>query len=66
MKQTGVGLAAAVLIDATLVRAVLWTINHPDVWHLPVAECGWSPKRYERWTADSACSQLLDRGARAS
>lgn len=43
---------------------VLWTINHPDVWQLLVGHRGWSPKQYEQWTADLACSQLLkDHGA---
>jgi len=39
---------------------ILWTINHPDVWHLLVGQRGWSPKQYEQWSADTACSQLLE------
>lgn len=38
---------------------ILWTLNHPDVWHLLVGARGWSAGRYERWFADTACSQLL-------
>jgi len=38
---------------------ILWTLNHPDVWHLLVDERGWSPAAYERWFADAACAQLL-------
>jgi hypothetical protein len=38
---------------------ILWAINHPDVWHLLVGQRGWSPKQYEQWVADAACSQLL-------
>jgi AcrR family transcriptional regulator len=38
---------------------ILWTINHPSVWHLLVGERGWTPKQYEQWTADLACSELL-------
>jgi AcrR family transcriptional regulator len=38
---------------------VLWTLNHPDVWLLLVGERGWTPARYERWFADTACAQLL-------
>ena len=38
---------------------ILWTINHPDVWHLLVAERGWTPEAYERWCFECACSQLL-------
>ncbi len=39
----------------------LWTLNHPDLWHLLVAERGWTPEEYERWCADAACAQLLGR-----
>ncbi|HEX3329054.1 MAG TPA: TetR family transcriptional regulator [Gaiellales bacterium] len=38
---------------------ILWTLNHPDVWHLLVGARGWSASRYERWFADAACSELL-------
>lgn len=38
---------------------LLWTINHPALWHLLVGHRGWSPDSYERWTADLACSELL-------
>jgi AcrR family transcriptional regulator len=38
---------------------ILWTLNHPDVWQLLVHQLGWSPKQYEQWFGDSACSQLL-------
>jgi len=38
---------------------VLWTLNHPSVWHLLVRERGWSPARYEQWFHESACLQLL-------
>ena len=38
---------------------VLWTLNHPDVWQLLVAERGWTPSQYERWFGDAACEQLL-------
>jgi len=39
---------------------ILWTLIHPDVWHLLVGARGWSPARYERWLADTTCAQLLD------
>ena len=26
---------------------ILWAVNHPDVWHLLVHECGWTPEQYE-------------------
>ena len=38
---------------------VLWTLNHPDVWRLLVAERGWTPQQYERWFAEASCAQLL-------
>jgi AcrR family transcriptional regulator len=38
---------------------VLWTLNHPSVWHLLVRERRWSPARYERWLHESFCLQLL-------
>jgi AcrR family transcriptional regulator len=38
---------------------ILWTLNHPSVWHLIVRERRWSPARYEQWLYESFCSQLL-------
>jgi hypothetical protein len=40
---------------------ILWTINHPNLWHLLVGERAWTPEQYEQWTRDLACSQLLRR-----
>jgi AcrR family transcriptional regulator len=45
---------------------ILWTINHPNLWHLLVGERGWTPEQYEHWTADLACSQLLSERQRAA
>ena len=42
---------------------ILWTLNHPDVWLLLVGERGWTPGRWERWFAATACEQLLGPGA---
>jgi hypothetical protein len=42
---------------------ILWTLNHPDVWHLLVGARAWSPSRYERWFADTSCVQLLAPGS---
>ncbi|MDX6667476.1 MAG: hypothetical protein QOK04_856, partial [Solirubrobacteraceae bacterium] len=44
---------------------ILWTLNHPNVWQLLVAERGWTPEQYEQWCADTACSQLLERSRAA-
>ena len=38
---------------------MLWTLNHPSVWHLIVRERRWSPARYEQWLYESLCLQLL-------
>jgi AcrR family transcriptional regulator len=46
-------------LDVDQATDILWTINHPNLWHLLVGERGWTPERYEQWTGDLACSQLL-------
>jgi AcrR family transcriptional regulator len=51
-------------LDVTRATDLLWTLNHPDVWHLLVGERGWTPEEYERWFADASCSQLLRDDAR--
>jgi AcrR family transcriptional regulator len=48
-------------LDAGRAADILWTLNHPDVWHLLVRERGWSPDDYERWFGDTVCAQLLSR-----
>jgi AcrR family transcriptional regulator len=48
-------------LDAARGADILWTLNHPDVWHLLVGERGWTPDEYERWFGDAACAQLLGR-----
>jgi AcrR family transcriptional regulator len=49
-------------LDVDAATDILWTVNHPDTWHLLVAERGWSDERYEAWTADLACHELLASG----
>jgi AcrR family transcriptional regulator len=49
--RTGLGIMRA--------TDLLWTLNHPDVWHLLVGRRGWTPQQYERWLADTTCDQLL-------
>jgi AcrR family transcriptional regulator len=46
-------------LDVDRATDILWTINHPNLWHLLVGERGWTPEQYERWTGELACSQLL-------
>jgi AcrR family transcriptional regulator len=38
---------------------ILWTLNHPDLWHLLVGERGWTPEEWEQWFADTSSAQLL-------
>jgi len=48
-------------LDAARAADILWTLNHPDLWHLLVGERGWTPEEWEQWFADTACAQLLGR-----
>jgi AcrR family transcriptional regulator len=47
------------LLEAAEAADLLWTLNHPSVWHLLVRERRWSPARYEQWLYESFCLQLL-------
>ena len=38
---------------------VLWTLNHPTVFQMLVAERGWSMARYREWLAATLRQQLL-------
>lgn len=49
-------------LDVTKAADILWTLIHPDVWHLLVTARGWTPAQYERWLADTTCDQLLKTG----
>jgi AcrR family transcriptional regulator len=46
-------------LTLTTATDILWTLNHPDVWHLLTARCGWSPDQYEQWFGDTSIAQLL-------
>jgi hypothetical protein len=46
-------------LDAARASDILWTLNHPDLWHLLVGERGWTPEQWERWFRDTAIEQLL-------
>ena len=48
-------------LDAARGADILWTLNHPDVWHLLVGERGWTPDEWEQWFGDAVCAQLLGR-----
>ena len=51
-------------LDVESAADILWTVNHPTVWHLLVTVRGWTPERYEQWTAGTAAAQLLARSGR--
>jgi AcrR family transcriptional regulator len=38
---------------------ILWTLNHPNLYRLFVAERGWTPDEYEAWLAEAFCRELL-------
>jgi len=46
-------------VDVTTATDLLWTLNHPDTWHLLAHRCGWTPHRYEQWIGDTLSAQLL-------
>jgi AcrR family transcriptional regulator len=46
-------------LDVARATDILWTLNHPDLWLLLVAQRGWTPEQYEQWFGDTTCSQLL-------
>jgi AcrR family transcriptional regulator len=52
-------------LDIDRATDILWTINHPNMWHLLVGERAWTPDQYEQWTEDLARSQLLGRSEAA-
>jgi AcrR family transcriptional regulator len=49
-------------LDVGLATDLLWTLNHPDVWLLLVERRGWEPEQFESWFAETAITQLLERG----
>jgi AcrR family transcriptional regulator len=46
-------------LDVAAAADILWTLNHPNVYRLLVAERGWAAERYEEWLGDTLCSELL-------
>jgi AcrR family transcriptional regulator len=46
-------------LDVARAADVMWTLNHPDLWHLLVGERGWTPEAWEQWFGDTVCQQLL-------
>jgi AcrR family transcriptional regulator len=52
-------------LDVTRATDILWTLNHPDLWHLLVGQRGWTADQFEAWFADTLCEQLLPPATRA-
>ena len=49
-------------LDAARAADILWTLNHPDVWHLLVGRARLDAGGVaSSWFADTACAQLLGR-----
>jgi AcrR family transcriptional regulator len=46
-------------LDVTRAADIMWTLNHPDVWHLLVSARGWTSEAWEEWFGDTVCAQLL-------
>jgi AcrR family transcriptional regulator len=46
-------------LDPEQAADILWTLNHPDVWQLLVAQRGWTPGQWEAWFRDASREQLL-------
>ena len=59
VEQLNDGGALAPGLTMTNATDILWTLNHPTVWHLTVRARGWTPAQYERWLGDALCVQLL-------
>jgi AcrR family transcriptional regulator len=49
-------------LDVARATDILWTLNHPDLWQLLVAQRGWTAEQWEQWFADASCGQLLAPG----
>jgi AcrR family transcriptional regulator len=46
-------------VDVDRATDILWTVNHPAVYHLLVVDRGWSGADYERWLEQTVREQLL-------
>jgi AcrR family transcriptional regulator len=49
----------ALKVDVNHATDILWTINHPAVYHLLVAERGWKTLDYQQWLEETLDAQLL-------
>lgn len=50
----------ALTLDVDRATDILWTLNHPAVYHLLVAERGWSNDDYQQWLEQTLTQQLLE------
>jgi AcrR family transcriptional regulator len=51
--------ALAPHLDVAGASAILWALNHPNLYMLLAGERNWSPERYEQWLGDLVCAQIL-------
>ena len=49
-------------LDVGTATDVLWTLNHPTVWHLLVRERGWTAEQYERWLGEPFARSSYEQG----
>jgi AcrR family transcriptional regulator len=54
----------ALKVDVNRATDILWTINHPAVYHLLVVERGWTTNDYQRWLEETLTQQLLEKNSR--
>jgi AcrR family transcriptional regulator len=67
VRSLGARGALAPGLDIATGTDILWTLNHPDLWQLLVAQRGWTGEQWEEWFAAASCAQLLaPRGPGAS
>lgn len=67
VRSLGAQGALAPGLDIATGTDILWTLNHPDLWQLLVAQRGWTGAQWEEWFAAASCAQLLaPRGPGAS
>ncbi len=56
--QDAGGLRAGLSIDEA--ADVVWATNSSELYVMLTVERGWTPRRYERWLADTWCRLLLN------
>jgi AcrR family transcriptional regulator len=47
-------------LEVATATDILWSLNHPSLWHLIVRRRGWTDGQYEQWIGNAFCAELLD------